>query len=121
MRQSVENHSDEEIHNTQKLKRKVIEEEEVEVNSTKRVKHNCKEKKETKSEGGAPLKKKKQCHYCDKKLKLMSDFSCRCGNIFCAKHRFHDQHNCPFNYRKEALKKLKEMNPKIVHDKIKRM
>lgn len=119
MRQSVENHGDEEIHNSQQLKRKVIKEE-IEVNSIKRVKHNSVEKNETKIKEQEPLKKKKQCYFCDKKLKLLTDFSCRCGNIFCAKHRFHDQHNCTFNYRKKALKKLKEMNPKIVHDKIKR-
>lgn len=40
-------------------------------------------------------KKKNRCSFdgCNKKLKL-TDFSCRCKKIYCAKHRTQESHNC---------------------------
>merc|ERR1711915_211392 len=110
MRQSVENHSDEEILNTQ-LKRKIIEEQTVQ--NGKRHRSSPEQKKEVKVEEKKLTSGAKYCGKCNKKLKLLCDFSCRCGNVYCAKHRFHDQHDCTFNYRKKALEELKKSNPKI--------
>lgn len=40
-------------------------------------------------------KKKNRCSFdeCNKKLKL-TDFPCRCKNIYCAKHRTQESHDC---------------------------
>lgn len=36
---------------------------------------------------------------CNKKLKL-TDYPCRCGNIYCNIHRIPEQHDCPIDYKK---------------------
>jgi hypothetical protein len=58
------------------------------------------------------------CEACNKKLKFISTFTCRCEKSFCSKHRFHDKHDCTFDYKNEARNKLIENNPKIVPRKI---
>lgn len=58
------------------------------------------------------------CFFCNKKLKFINTFKCRCEMYFCNKHRFYDQHACDFDYKSEAKQKLKENNPKIVAKKI---
>lgn len=58
------------------------------------------------------------CRKCNKKLQLFNTYECRCGNNFCNKHRFSDQHNCEYDYKSEAKKLLEQANPKIVPKKI---
>ena len=58
------------------------------------------------------------CYFCDKKLKFINTFKCRCEMYFCNKHRFSDQHGCSFDFKTEARSKLKENNPKIVAKKL---
>jgi hypothetical protein len=58
------------------------------------------------------------CSFCSRRLKITNNYSCRCGHLFCIRHRFHDQHGCSFDYKSEALAKLKAENPKIVRKKI---
>ncbi|KAH9411670.1 hypothetical protein HK407_04g07780 [Ordospora pajunii] len=58
------------------------------------------------------------CRKCSKKLKLTNNYGCRCGNVYCASHRFHDQHECTFDYKAIAIAKLKLQNPKINEKKI---
>lgn len=58
-----------------------------------------------------------KCFYCDKKLKFISTFICRCENFFCNKHRFSDQHECTFDYKTEARNKLRQENPRIIAKK----
>lgn len=119
MSNSVENHSDEEITNNHQFKRKILEESQL--NKNKRIKSDFVEKIEIKIEEKKEKNDKKFCAKCNKRLKLLCDFTCRCGKVFCAAHRFNDQHNCSFDYRKEATKALEKTNPKIVHDKIARI
>ena len=68
--------------------------------------NNCEDKTEKKT-------KSKRCGFknnekkCNKKLKL-TDHPCRCGYIYCSKHRLPEQHNCSINYKevnKESLLK----------------
>lgn len=58
------------------------------------------------------------CALCNKKLRFISTFTCRCQKCFCAKHRFYDQHSCTFDYKTEARNKLMEVNPKVAPKKI---
>lgn len=58
------------------------------------------------------------CSECGKKLKFTNNYSCRCGNLYCIRHRFYDQHSCTFDYKAVALAKLEAQNPKIASKKI---
>merc|ERR1712200_97936 len=55
---------------------------------------------------------------CKKKLNL-SSYPCRCGGLYCALHM--TDHDCTFDYHKEAQKEIEEHNPKIVAEKIKKI
>lgn len=58
------------------------------------------------------------CAFCNKKIKFISAFVCRCQKSFCSRHRFFDQHGCTFDYKNEVKNKLMENNPKIAPKKI---
>lgn len=58
------------------------------------------------------------CAFCNKRLKFISTFTCRCQKSFCIRHRFFDQHNCTFDYKSDARSKLSENNPKVAPKKI---
>jgi predicted nucleic acid binding AN1-type Zn finger protein len=59
----------------------------------------------------------KECHFCQKKLKLMS-FQCKCENTFCLKHMNPIDHNCQFDFKLAHKKILTEKNPLIIPNKI---
>ncbi|KAI5148636.1 hypothetical protein ENBRE01_0451 [Enteropsectra breve] len=61
----------------------------------------------------------KTCAHCNKKLKFINTYICRCEKSFCTMHRFFDQHNCEFDFKTDAKNKLRNNNPKIVAEKIK--
>ncbi|GMH28361.1 hypothetical protein Nepgr_030204 [Nepenthes gracilis] len=58
-----------------------------------------------------------RCSTCRKRVSLMG-FSCKCGNLFCAAHRYSDKHNCPFDYRAAAQDALAKANPLIKAEKL---
>lgn len=58
------------------------------------------------------------CAFCSKKLKFLTMYACRCEKVFCSRHRFFDQHQCAFDFKKEAQNKLRESNPKIQPKKL---
>lgn len=58
------------------------------------------------------------CSFCNKKLKFINTFMCRCEKFFCNKHKFFDQHDCQFDFKTQARNKLKESNPKVVARKL---
>lgn len=62
-------------------------------------------------------KKKNRCFSCKKKLGL-TGFSCRCGRLFCAVHRYSDKHECNFDYKAMGEKEISEANPLIVAAKV---
>lgn len=64
---------------------------------------------------------RKTCHLCKKRLKLASDYLCRCGNVFCVVHRFYDQHSCTYDYKNEEKKRLEKENPRVVKEKMGRI
>ena len=61
---------------------------------------------------------KNRCFFCNKKLKIHSIYSCKCNNIFCAKHRYYHTHNCIYDNKKEQIENIKNNNPLIIHNKI---
>ncbi|XP_044528073.1 AN1-type zinc finger protein 5-like isoform X2 [Gracilinanus agilis] len=64
--------------------------------------------------------KKNRCFACRKKVGL-TGFDCRCGNLFCAMHRYSEKHSCPFDYKAEAAEKIRKENPIIVAEKIRKL
>ncbi|XP_064353327.1 AN1-type zinc finger protein 5-like [Dromaius novaehollandiae] len=64
--------------------------------------------------------KKNRCFTCRKKIGL-TGFDCRCGNLFCAVHRYSDMHACPYDYKAEAAEKIRKENPIIVAEKIQKL
>ncbi|XP_070303656.1 AN1-type zinc finger protein 5 isoform X2 [Salvelinus sp. IW2-2015] len=48
-------------------------------------------------------------------------FACRCGNLFCAIHRYSDKHDCPYDYRGAAAARIRKENPIVVAEKIQKL
>ena len=61
--------------------------------------------------------KKGLCCFCAKRTGMMS-YSCRCGFVFCKKHRLPEKHNCDYDYISVGRSRLKKQNPKLPHHKI---
>lgn len=58
------------------------------------------------------------CAECNKKLKFINAFTCRCQKSLCPRHRFNDQHKCRFDFKQEAKNKLSDQNPRVIAKKI---
>ncbi|NXC42726.1 ZFAN5 protein, partial [Penelope pileata] len=67
-----------------------------------------------------PKPKKNRCFTCRKKIGL-TGFDCRCGNLFCAIHRYSDMHACPYDYKAEAAEKIRKENPVVIAEKIQKL
>nr|XP_044993114.1 AN1-type zinc finger protein 4 [Jaculus jaculus] len=64
-----------------------------------------------------PLQTKKKitkhCFLCGKKTGLATSFECRCGNNFCASHRYAETHGCTYDYKSAGRRYLQEANPVV--------
>ena len=47
----------------------------------------------------ATKKARKRCYACRKKLGLAGGIKCKCGFVFCSKHRYPNQHACTFDFK----------------------
>lgn len=74
------------------------------------------------SEGGETKVKDgpNRCNTCRKRVGL-TGFTCRCGNLFCAMHRYSDKHNCPFDYRTAGRDAIAKANPVVKAEKLDRI
>ncbi|RDD47411.1 AN1-type zinc finger protein 4 [Trichoplax sp. H2] len=59
-----------------------------------------------------------KCSICNKKLGLSNTFDCRCGRVFCSRHRYAEVHNCSFDYKSDGRKILEEKNPTVTAPKL---
>ncbi len=59
----------------------------------------------------------KKCYICPKKTGSLGH-QCKCGFTYCKSHRLPEDHECSFNFREEAAKKLAKENPLVVASKI---
>ncbi|XAR54344.1 hypothetical protein NMG60_11029426 [Bertholletia excelsa] len=64
-----------------------------------------------------PKEGPKRCMACKKRVGL-TGFNCRCGNIFCAVHRYSDKHDCPFDYHGAAQEAISKANPVVKAEKL---
>eukprot|EP00184_Porphyridium_aerugineum_P001973 CAMPEP_0184706216 /NCGR_PEP_ID=MMETSP0313-20130426/36646_1 /TAXON_ID=2792 /ORGANISM="Porphyridium aerugineum, Strain SAG 1380-2" /LENGTH=326 /DNA_ID=CAMNT_0027167763 /DNA_START=670 /DNA_END=1650 /DNA_ORIENTATION=+ len=65
-------------------------------------------------------KQSSRCFVCSKKLGL-TGFKCKCNNAFCPVHRYADQHNCDFDYKKQGKEILAKANPLVVSAKLEKI
>nr|XP_033798236.1 AN1-type zinc finger protein 4 isoform X1 [Geotrypetes seraphini] len=66
----------------------------------------------------AKKKTSKHCFLCGKKTGLAASFECRCGNNFCASHRYAETHNCTYDYKSVGRRYLQEANPVVSAPKL---
>jgi hypothetical protein len=59
----------------------------------------------------------KRCNTCRKRVGL-TGFDCKCGNHFCATHRYSDKHDCTFDYRAAAQDSIAKANPVVKAEKL---
>ncbi|KAL4642793.1 hypothetical protein ACB092_02G045900 [Castanea dentata] len=52
-----------------------------------------------------------QCFGCRRKVGL-TGFRCRCGELFCAEHRYTDRHECSYDYKAAGREAIARVNPK---------
>ncbi|KAI5075931.1 hypothetical protein GOP47_0010007 [Adiantum capillus-veneris] len=61
-----------------------------------------------------------RCFACQKKVGLRG-FKCRCGDVFCALHRYSDKHGCSFDYKAAGRVSIAKSNPVVKADKLQRI
>ncbi|XP_039927795.1 AN1-type zinc finger protein 4 isoform X2 [Hirundo rustica] len=66
----------------------------------------------------AKKKISKHCFLCGKKTGLATSYECRCGNNFCATHRYAETHTCTYDYKSTGRRYLQETNPIISAPKL---
>eukprot|EP01098_Paradermamoeba_levis_P009656 TRINITY_DN403_c0_g1_i1.p1 TRINITY_DN403_c0_g1~~TRINITY_DN403_c0_g1_i1.p1 ORF type:complete len:194 (-),score=44.21 TRINITY_DN403_c0_g1_i1:201-782(-) len=57
------------------------------------------------------------CAFCPRKVGLLG-FDCKCQAVFCSRHRYPEQHNCPFDYKASHKENLKKANPVVTRSKV---
>ncbi|XP_040098758.1 AN1-type zinc finger protein 4 isoform X2 [Oryx dammah] len=58
------------------------------------------------------------CFLCGKKTGLATSYECRCGNNFCASHRYAEAHSCTYDYKSAGRRHLQEANPVVSAPKL---
>jgi len=65
-----------------------------------------------------PIQKNKtRCWSCNRKIGI-TGIECRCGYIFCGKHRYASEHDCPYDFKKSHKNKLVKENLKLTGKKM---
>jgi len=63
--------------------------------------------------------KRTRCAHTDCKRRIgYTGIECRCGQLYCGKHRYPDAHNCTFDFKQFDRERLISENPTIVADKV---
>mmetsp|Transcript_138802 Transcript_138802/g.241508 ORF Transcript_138802/g.241508 Transcript_138802/m.241508 type:complete len:237 (-) Transcript_138802:181-891(-) len=57
---------------------------------------------------------KTKCWFCSRKCGL-TGFECRCGYVFCSKHRHAEEHNCDFDHKSRGREIIAKANPSLVN------
>ncbi|KAL4310935.1 hypothetical protein GQ457_01G050200 [Hibiscus cannabinus] len=79
----------------------------------------CSPPKTTTSPRAAGTEKKvvNRCSGCKKRVGL-TGFRCRCGELFCADHRYSDRHDCSYDYKTVGREAIARENPVVKAAKI---
>jgi len=57
-----------------------------------------------------------KCYKCRRRVGL-EGIECRCGYVFCGKHRYADEHDCEYDYKKAQRRKLMQENTRLLGKK----
>ncbi|XP_052170527.1 zinc finger A20 and AN1 domain-containing stress-associated protein 5 [Diospyros lotus] len=68
----------------------------------------------------AVKKEVNRCSGCRRKVGL-TGFRCRCGDLFCADHRYSDRHDCSYDYKAAGREAIARENPVVKAAKIVRV
>lgn len=58
-----------------------------------------------------------RCAACTRPLALMS-IVCKCGGVFCLKHRYPESHACTFDHKTTGKAAISSANPRVVAKKV---
>ncbi|CAN6449196.1 unnamed protein product [Victoria cruziana] len=58
-----------------------------------------------------------RCSSCQKKVGL-TGFRCRCGDLFCGRHRYSDAHDCSYDYKAKGREAIARENPVVKAAKV---
>ncbi|KAK9913126.1 hypothetical protein M0R45_036950 [Rubus argutus] len=74
----------------------------------------------TRSEESSMRRVVNRCSGCRRKVGL-TGFRCRCGELFCAEHRYSDRHVCSYDYKAAGREAIARENPVVKAAKIVRV
>ncbi|CAH1416013.1 unnamed protein product [Lactuca virosa] len=77
-------------------------------------------KEAVKTETVVAKKEVSRCSGCRKRVGL-TGFRCRCGDLFCAEHRYSDRHDCSYDYKTAGREAIARDNPVVKAAKIVRI
>ncbi|KAK0130971.1 AN1-type zinc finger protein 4 [Merluccius polli] len=67
---------------------------------------------------GSKKKSAKHCFLCGRKTGLATSYECRCGNNFCATHRYAETHDCSYDYKGAGRRFLQDTHPVVSAPKL---
>jgi len=66
-----------------------------------------------------PILKKRCCYGdCKRKIPIVLQYECKCGNMYCKYHKFMKDHDCTFNYQETQSEFIRKNNPTVRAKKI---
>lgn len=74
-------------------------------------------KKSDLTDGVTVKRQVNRCSGCRRKVGL-TGFRCRCGELFCAEHRYSDRHDCSYDYKAAGREAIAKENPLVKAAKI---
>ncbi|XP_028783197.1 zinc finger A20 and AN1 domain-containing stress-associated protein 12-like [Neltuma alba] len=70
------------------------------------------------SESSDEFQEKKRCKSCNRKVGVTGGFRCRCGDLFCGKHRYPEEHSCTVDYKQIGRQLIQKQNPLCEADRL---
>ncbi|KAI3918382.1 hypothetical protein MKX01_041702 [Papaver californicum] len=59
-----------------------------------------------------------RCSNCNKRVKLVGGYDCRCGNFYCSMHRYPETHACTYDYKSVGRHMIAISKPLVKQDKL---
>ncbi|CAF2124441.1 hypothetical protein BRARA_C02420 [Brassica rapa] len=75
---------------------------------------------EPEEEEQKPPQDPKRCLTCRRRVGI-TGFRCRCGFVFCGTHRYAEQHECTFDFKRVGKEKIAKANPIVKADKLEKI
>lgn len=59
-----------------------------------------------------------RCDDCNAKMPLAARYKCRCGGVYCTKHRYFNSHECSYDWKADGRGQIEKANPIVVADRV---